>query len=262
MRDLRIFVGPIAAVVLGSMLLVLGFPLDKTIILSALVGILPLGLLKRSRWKEVRGVEENLADFLRDVSESVRSGIPLYQAIVTAAEGDYGKLTPHIRRMRREISAGLSFEEALERFAKRVAVPRVGRAVSLILRASRAGGKIADVMETASVRTRELSEHSEKRRSGMMIYTMISYISFFVFLTVVYALARVFIPAMAEATAAGGSGVVLHEEIYRNLLFYLAVAQGGAAGILAGKLGEGEVVAGLKHSVVLIAVAYIFFFVL
>ncbi|MBA7623530.1 hypothetical protein ES703_30926 [subsurface metagenome] len=120
----------------------------------------------------------------------------------------------------------------------------------------------ADVMETASVRTRELSEHSEKRRSGMMIYTMISYVTFFVFLSVVYALARVFIPAMAEAAAAGGSEMVLQKEVYRNLLFYLAVVQGGAAGILAGKLGEGEVVAGLKHSIILIAVAYIFFFVI
>ncbi len=120
----------------------------------------------------------------------------------------------------------------------------------------------ADVMETASVRTRELSEHSEKRRSGMMIYTMISYVTFFVFLSVVYALARVFIPAMAEAATAGGSEMVVREEVYHNLLFYLAVAQGGAAGILAGKLGEGEIVAGLKHSVVLIAVAYIFFFVI
>lgn len=240
-----------------------GLPLDRTLIVSALIGILPFAALRYARWKEVREIEQSLPDFLRDLADSVRSGIPIHQAIKAAAGLNYGRLTPHIQRMKREISAGLSFEEALRRFASRVGTPRVERTVSLILRASRAGGRIADVLDAVSAMEMELAEHSRKQKSSMMGYAIIAYVAFFVFLGIVYSLAKIFLPAMVEAAAAEPEAIPGFDlEAFENAFFYLAVVQGGAAGILAGKLGEGRMVAGLKHSVLLIAVAYAFFFVL
>lgn len=99
----------------------------------------------------------------------------------------------------------------------------------------------------------------------MLSYTVIVYVAFFAFLGVVYALAAVFLPAIAKAQSATEASQLVGgfaKGQFYNVLFYLAVAQGGAAGVLAGKLGEGEITAGLKHSAILIVIAYVFFFVI
>jgi len=45
--------------------------------------------------------------------------------------------------------------------------------------------------------------------------------------------------------------------LYNRLFFHALVVQGFFAGIVTGKIGEGKVVAGLKHSVFFIVVAII-----
>lgn len=265
LRDRRILAGPVLAAVLVPLLYLLDVSLDLIAITSAIVTITPAIWIRRSRWKEERRLGANISNFLRDMSESVRAGLPLYRAIEVAAEGDYGELTPHLKRMKREISAGLSFEEALEKFISRVKSPRVKRTVSLVLRASRAGGQMADVMKAAASRAERLTDYSEKRRSNIQSYTTIAYASFFVFLAVVYVLANVFIPSLVKAAVPkgiAGLSPAVNPEPYIDAFFYLALVQGGAAGVFAGKLGEGSAIAGLKHSIVLISIAYVFFFVI
>lgn len=259
----KALVGPIAAATLGGSLILVGFSIGKTLILSLVVALFPIAWFKRQEWKERKGIEENLADFLRDLSESMRAGIPIYRGIETAAEGDYGSLTPYIRRMRWQIAAGISFEEVLERFAERAEVPRVERSVSLILRASRAGGKVADVMEAASERMRKHTEYSERRKSNANAYVAIAYVAFFVFIAVIYALIVKFFPAIAAASEEGTGGLLPAFEagVYKDAFFYLAVAQAAATGIFAGKVGEGKIVAGIKHVMILIGVAFVFFFI-
>lgn len=261
----KILSGPIIATLMGSLFFLVGMSPAKTLIISMVIGVLPFGLIRYSKWKRMRGVEENFSNFLRDLGESVSSGIPLYQAVKASAEKDYGKLSPHIHQMTREISLGLSFEEAFKRFGKRTGIPRVERAVMMVLRANSAGGKIDETMKTQATRTLEVVEQKEKRRANMLTYTIIAYASFFAFLAIIISLVEVFFPAMAEASGAAGSIGVFSGFTMKGIMdffFYLAVVQAGATGILAGKLGEGKIVAGIKHIILLVIVTYVFFHVI
>jgi len=97
---------------------------------------------------------------------------------------------------------------------------------------------------------------------------MVCYISYFVFLAVIMIMSYVFLLMMKEASEAT-SGAALPSGVgqfavsdadlakYNMLFFHALVIQGFFAGIVAGKMGEGKAVAGLKHSVVFIVVAVI-----
>jgi flagellar protein FlaJ len=48
-------------------------------------------------------------------------------------------------------------------------------------------------------------------------------------------------------------------ELYRNVFLHAAVFQGLFAGLVAGVMGEGRLSAGIKHSLVMLIIAYLGF---
>ncbi len=241
--------------------------IDDIVIASVLIAIAPPGFMHYYKETNIRKMEEYLPAFLRDLSESNRSGMTLPMALRTVAKGSYGALTAEIKRMDALVSWGLPFEESLENFAKRVRTPLVGRAASLIIQAERSGGNVPDVLEAASKDARELQMMNADRFAGMVIYLMICYVAFLVFIFVIAVLATTFIPVMYNAgmqAAASGQSVqglymVFNPDEYKRLFFHAAVVQGFCSGLVAGQMGEGSVSAGLKHSVILTIIAWIVF---
>src|SRR5438309_12011364 len=67
--------------------------LGITVILSTFILVVPQFLLGYGRFKEIRDIEEKFPDFLRDIVEALRSGLPLHQAIVHCSKFEYGKLS-------------------------------------------------------------------------------------------------------------------------------------------------------------------------
>ena len=51
-------------------------------------------------------------------------------------------------------------------------------------------------------------------------------------------------------------------ELYRQLFFHALLIQGFFAGMVTGKIGEGSAVAGLKHSIFFMVVAFVAYTVL
>ncbi len=97
----------------------------------------------------------------------------------------------------------------------------------------------------------------------MLLYVVISYMAFFVFLLIVWILSTVFMPVMAEVGALAGPGADFLAEFdpatYTRLFFHAAVIQAVTSGLIAGKIGGGNITAGLKHSAILMVFAYAVF---
>ncbi len=247
------------------------------VVIAMLLAIGPVGFMVDAEQRRVRNIEERLPDFLRDVAEAGRFGMTLASAIVSASKGEYGKLTPEIRRMASQISWGVSATEALVLFSKRVNTPLVHRVCGLIIKASAAGGNIADVLTMSSVDTKDSQSLFAERRSNMSTYIMVIYIAFFVFLVTVLILNTTFLPRMeAVAKQSGLEGTDLSEAPssgvatissemipkIRDIFFYAALVHAIGDGILAGVMDNGKVANGLRHSFIMIICAYVFMRVL
>jgi len=243
------------------------------VVVAVLIAIGPLGFMADAEQRRIRNIEERLPDFLRDVAEAGRFGMTLASAIVSASKGEYGKLTPEIRRMASQISWGVSATEALILFSKRVNTPLVQRVCGLIIKSAAAGGNIADVLTMSSVDTKESQSLFAERRSNMSTYIMVIYIAFFVFLVTVLILNTTFLPrmeAVAKQTGLSETGVsnadtsgvaTISADMIpqiRSIFFYAALVHAVGDGILAGVMDNGKVANGLRHSFIMIICAYLF----
>jgi len=240
--------------------------------IGVLAGLGPYGFYMSREARRIRGLEERFADFLRDVASGHQGGLTLPAAVVVASRGEYGPLTPEVKKMADQLSWNLPFTEAIERFAERVDTPLIRRAVNLILQANRSGGSTIEVLMAASRDAREIKSLENERRLTMSLYTVVIYITFFVFLGVAAVLYASFVPKLVAASqaasdaalSAGGQvggigGPSLNLRDFQVFYFMAAIMQGLGDGIVAGLMGNGRAVLGLKHSFAMVLVAYLTF---
>jgi len=242
------------------------------IVVGIMIILLPYGIYTNRFQSRVDKIEERLPDFLRDVAEAGRFGMTLADAIVVSSTGRYGPLTEEIRKMAAQIQWGVPATEALRLFAKRVDTPMVNRITAIIIKASDAGGNVADVLTMVSHDTREQLLTKEERKISMVTYLTVIYMAFGVFLFTIYILNSIFLPEMQKAglgvqEAVAKTGIQLPASMQINLqviaelafAFVIAVvAHAIGDGLMAGVLVSGRITSGFFHSAAMLAGGYIF----
>ena len=165
-----------------------------------------------------------------------------------------------------EMSWNVPFVTAMYRFGQRLRTPLADRSVDLIAKASRAGGDASEVLRAAAKDTYEFVNLKTERRNNMMIYVVIVLISFLVFLFVIFVLVTTFLTTMSTAAMRhrpmpGRAPVHQKPRIffYKRLFAHAAMIQGIFSGLVAGQMGEGSAVAGLKYSVIMLLIAWLAF---
>lgn len=238
--------------------------------LAVLLPIGPISFYEYFRFKKVDKMEEKFPDFLRDLSEYWRGGLSMSAAITALSKTEYGALTTEVNKMSTQISWGVAFQEVLKLLADRVRTKLVTRSVSLIDEANRAGGRISDILITASNDAREIKWLQAERKKGTSMYVIIVYIGFFVYLGIVGILAGIFLPAIVGAGAAGaagaqlgGAGGVAISKIdlpFMAFIFFCSMLiQALGNGIVGGIMGEGKLTAGLRHAFIMIVIGWVVF---
>ena len=240
--------------------------IDDVIIFTVLIMITPPAIMHYKKRRVISKIEEHMPNFLRDISEMSQAGLTLPKSISIVARGEYGELSKEVRLMDSSMSWGISFEDTLINFSKHINTPLITRSVALITQANRAGGRVSSVLEAAARDASEIKLLQRERYGNMIIYLVIVYMAFFVFIFVILILTSTFIPTMAQAglaASAAGAGSqflgVFNPAEFARILFHAAVIQGFVSGLVAGQLGEGDILAGLKHSVILTLISWVAF---
>ncbi|MBR9675538.1 type II secretion system F family protein [Candidatus Woesearchaeota archaeon] len=238
--------------------------------------------LENARRKEY---ESRFLELVRNLVGAVKSGMPVSKAIVHIANtSDYGALTPHVKKLANKVEWSISVKKALSDFSLATGNDVIKRAVSTVIEAEQAGGNIEDVLESITVSLLEIKKIKESRRASIHGQIIQSYIIFFVFLAVMVVIQSLLIPYLGRMQSGSvllGEGVsetttmniktsvkiqfssvsdfVLSatdwfKSIY-GIFLMLALIQGFFAGIVIGKLSEGDLVSGVRHSLILMTVA-------
>jgi flagellar protein FlaJ len=239
--------------------------IDDFAVFAVLIAIVPLAVLDLREQLRVMSLENALPNFFRDLAGMNDSGMTLPNAVHLVASAEYGTLTPHIRKLDNEMSWGVGFVEALYHFGKSLGTNLSDRSVDLIAKASRAGGDVSEVLRAAAKDTFEVVNLQTERFNNMIVYVIIVLVAFAVFLFVIAILVSSFLTTMAEAglkattSGATGFGGIIDLFLYKRLFSHAAMLQGFFSGLVAGQMGEGRFVAGLKYSVVMLLIAWIVF---
>jgi len=223
--------------------------------LSAVIIALGIPLVtKYQQIRTIRNIELQFPNFLRDITQSIETGMTLPQAVRSVKKNDYAELSPYVNSISAKLEWGIDFEKIMEDFAKKVASPTIKRSVKTIIETHRSGGYIGTVLE-AVAESQTIIERIKRERASSIYAQMINgYVIFFVFLGVMFGLSNFLIPAFQWQ-----GGVTGLAEVYSAIFKNLIVIQGLFAGLAIGKMAEGSIFAGIKHALVLVTVGYTIF---
>lgn len=222
-------------------------------IIAAFILITPIILIKYSEYKKRQELEEMFPIFLRDFVESIRGGMTVPKALKSITRNDYGSLTPHVKKMAAQLDWGIPVEKALMNFSKQSKSKLIGRIISSVRESHRFGGNLADTLDALSKTAVEVEHLRAERRLYLHSQMITGYIVFFVFLAVMIGLQKFLVPSLGEVSSGLGGAEVeapaVNLGLEFNIIFRnLIVIQGFFAGLSTGKMAEGAIIAGLKHS--------------
>lgn len=232
-----------------------------------MLGIIgPIGFYSHVKDKKKREVEEKLPDFLRDIANSSASGMTIYDSIKSAAEGDYGELTPELKMMVSQLSWGIPIDEALTNFSQRINTNEVKRLALTINKALEIGGNTSTVFNAAAKEIDQIKRVELQRKTEMSLYSIVIFISFFVFLAVILVInTTIFaaIYALQDQMAGQAIGSIRISRIdpnaVKDMFFIFVFIQSLGGGLLGGFMMEGRISSGVRQAFILVLVSFVVF---
>jgi flagellar protein FlaJ len=245
----------VAIVLFGCFTVGVSSALDDFVFFGFLALVSPMALVNYVDYKWRKDVDEHLPELFRSIVQAQETGMTLPKALEEAAERDYGPLTPELKKMTVQISWGATFEEALLAFGRRVGTVLTLRTVPMIIEASRSGGRVEKVFDPMGkfIQTTILLE--KQRKTQTRPYIAIIYVALFVFLFTIVILFKTFFTGV-EGMALFSMPTSSPEDL-RRIFLHLTLVQGFFSGLVAGKMGEGSISAGLKHSLIMMLLGYV-----
>jgi pilus assembly protein TadC len=171
------------------------------------IGIVVIGpvLFEYKIYKENKDIEERFPDFLRDVTENIKTGMTLTQAIIATKNTYYGALSSHIKKIITKIDWAIPFDEVLNEFSSH-STPLIKKTVSTIIETYSGGGDITQILDATGKTIKEINKIRKERFSAIYNQMITGYIIFFIFIGVLIVMQKYLVPSLFSFSSPG-SGV-------------------------------------------------------
>jgi len=235
---------------------------------ALLVAALPLTIFHESKSRYESRIRNQTPDVLRSLASSVASGLTLMKSIEVAASAGEVGIYKEVKKMHRSLTWGAEISDAFRRFANAIRISSLIRAVTLLTEVLRTGGNMPEALSISAKDSEVERTLVKERATNMLIYIIIIYIAFFVFVGIVYLLFKNLLPPLltsfkSTAGIGGASGIPmgggLNKEELSALLSQATMFQSIFCGLMAGQMGEGNILSGLKHVLIMLFVTWVLF---
>lgn len=262
--------------------------LSNTVAISLFIVLVPQIFSKYGEYRNLKEMEEKFPTFLRDLTESIRSGMPFHKAIMNTKGNEYGALSKEIKKMSDQLSWGMTLDKVLDKFSYRVkSSKRLYTAVRLVRESYMSGGDVVSTLESVAENSNILEDSEKERKSLLSEYVLLMYGISIVFVIIVGSINKFLIPVFDSTISASGTTIGLSNPCaaafginrdicgvfqsiallftsdvttvgayYTSLFFVMSMMQSVLSGMVVGQISERSVVAGLKHSVILSIITF------
>jgi len=232
--------------------------------IAFIVGALPFIFSIIAESSKERENSEMFLEFSRNLAESVKAGTPISKSIINLRDKYYGSLTPYIQKLANQISIGIPVKESLNIFSRDANSKVIDRAITLISEADKAGGEIEEILEAVAKGVSEVEKLKKERKSAISSLVVQGYIIFFVFIAIMLILQFKIIPMTEDisgisADISGFAEVEKTSEEFSKPLLFLLLTQGLFTGLVIGKLSEGTIKSGIKHSFIMVGLSILIY---
>ncbi|MDP2797882.1 MAG: type II secretion system F family protein [Methanoregula sp.] len=222
--------------------------LMETVLCLIIIGFMaPIALSYEGRRWYVQSIESHIPDFLRELSDMKDIGITLHEAIHRIAGAKLGVLSSELSVASRDIESGAYVNSALVKMEERIGLVSVKRAISLLVRASEITTNLRQIFIIAITDFEYYLRLKRERSNTTIVYVMIIYLSFGIYLYTAYQLNVPFLSAFK------GMNVSIDTAGNLTEMFRIGIILATFSGIMAGQFSSNSILAGFKHSIVLLA---------
>jgi len=236
--------------------------------ISLVIAILPFIVSLVMESGKEKEKNERFLEFARNLAESVKSGNPIGQSVLNMRNKNFGSLSPHVQKLANQISLGIPMSRAFDNFSRDVGSGTIRRAITLIREAEEAGGQIDNILDSVANSIYQIEKLKKERKAAIYSLVVQGYIIFFIFIGIMLVMQFKILPltsdiggfgsgAGADFVSGGGGGSDFNPAALARPFLVLLIIQGFFTGLVVGKLAEGTVKSGIKHSFILAVTAFL-----
>ncbi len=228
--------------------------------IAIVISIMPFFVSNLIETGKIKEKDRMFLEFARNLAESVNSGTPISKSIVNLKNKDYGVLNKNISKLADQITLGIPVKTALNNFSKDAKSRVISRAITLIREAEKAGGDVGSILDAVADSVNQTEELKKQRRAAIYSLIIQGYIIFLIFIVIILVLQFKLLPMVGDISNLYTEGIIegvtpRGPEDLTIVFLYLLVTQGFFTGLTIGKLAEGTINAGLKHSFILMMIS-------
>ena len=225
----------------------LGQGYETTIVMC--LGFLVLFAPGAAAWekygKENMSVLRGLTRFLRDMTETRKTGMSPEKCMRTLSDRDYGGFTKHLKLMSRQIGWGVSLRRIYNDFAERVHGWLARAGMFILIDSIDVGGGAPETLDTLATFMEDLEEMEREKRATLKPLMLVPYLTA-VMLVVVIVILVVFMRGLLKIARIY---ISIPEFVHMFLPPVVIIAI--VSGLVAGKISEGTIAAGFKHAMIM-----------
>ncbi len=213
--------------------------------------------MKESRVR--KSVEGNISNFLRNMTETLKTGLAPEKCIEELATTDHGGLTVHIQAMSTQIGWGVPLDRVIRNFSESVRGWMVKVTAFLLLEIVDVGGATISTFSSLAEFVEKITASDREKRALTKPYVFIPYIgAILVIITTLLMISFIQTQITAGPSIVGASADLSG---IASTILAAALFQSWVMGFVAGKMGEGSIAAGFKHAALLAIISMVTIFI-
>ena len=234
----------------------IGLPEITTICLVA--ASLPMAIQYYRISKINYNAEESMPSFIRDITESQKSGLSPEKSIIQATKRkDYGPFSKFLDLIRSQIEWGIPIRKTFDNIRQEIRSWFVIVNFAMMVETIEIGGNSIQSLEILSEYSEKEHELQINRREQLKPYILLAVMwsALIAVTTTIVALTTSMMTSMAGTDIASVASIAMGDQI--RMFSVGIIIQCWISGFFIGKIGEGNFGAGFKHSALLAAIAYL-----
>jgi len=226
--------------------------LPTAVAISLFISAAPPALIQGRISRKKLSTERGVAIFLRDLTETRKTGLSPEKCIESLSKRDYGAFSPELEKIASQLSWGVPVRRVFTDFVKRTKSWMTQIVMFLLVETIDVGGGTIPMIESLA-RFNTLTQEVEKeKKMSVRPYIFVPY-----FAAILLVATTLMTLVFTSQTLTVG-GIVRVDLNFLTIIFTVSVTvHCYLIGLVAGKISEEAVSAGFKHSALLVLLAII-----
>jgi flagellar protein FlaJ len=230
--------------------------LPIAVAITLIITAVPPAIVHQKIASRKSSIEHGIASFLRDLTETRKTGLSPEKCIENLSERNYGAFSKELKKMSSDISWGIPLRNVIMDFVKKTRSWMSQIVMFLLLEAVDVGGGTISMIESLARFNNMTQEVEKEKKMSVRPYILIPY--FAAVLLVATTLMTLIFTTETVAMAGTSQGVGAVDVDFLTLIFTVSViTHCYLIGLVAGKISEESLAAGFKHSALLVLLAIV-----